>query len=212
MLFSAPRKIDRTQTIRRKTPDNWQAIISEPEIDVLPLVQNPQGSFEAGWVSIDSALGDSPDVEIFCGGINSKNEIGAALWRQGHLFHFGFEQSPKQMNEIGRGLLVNAIAYIARFRDDQAISRVGAGAGAEPRVAFEGWLENEKFPLDFVVGWIEPKLLAAVKPSRADYREWFTANRAWLCPGDDGKLGIDDDSKALGVGYDQVEVFERAVL
>lgn len=209
MIFSAPKSIDRTRTIKRKTPESWKAIISEPEIDVLPLVGNARGSFEAGWVSLDAALGDSPDVEIFCGGINTKNEVGAALWRQGHLMHFGFEQSPTQMNEIGRALLVNAIAYIARFRDDQAICRVAGGA--EPRSTFEGWLESEKFPLDFVAAWIEPELLSGIEASRAAYLDWFTANRTWLCPGDAGKLAIDADAKALGVGYDQVEVFDRAV-
>jgi hypothetical protein len=210
MIFSAPRSIDCQQTIERKTPDNWKSFISEPEIDVLPLVGNARGSFEAGWVSIDAALGDSPDIEIFCGGINTKNDVGAALWRQGHLMHFGFEQSPTQMNEIGRAMLVNAIAYIARFHDDQAICRV-SGAGGESRAVLEGYLKNEKLSLKYFPAWLEPGLLDGVEPTHAAYLEWFTANRTWLCPGDKGKLAIDVEAKALGVGYDQIEVFDRAV-
>ena len=46
-----------------------------------------------------------PEVEILCGGINDKTARAAGLWRQGNLLHFGFEQSPAELNETGRVML-----------------------------------------------------------------------------------------------------------
>ncbi|MFO0982728.1 MAG: hypothetical protein U1E76_13515 [Planctomycetota bacterium] len=175
---------------------------------------NPAQHGNPGWVSYENTLGDSPDIEIFCGGVNSKTSIGAALWREGHLLHFGFEQSPGEMNDIGRALLVNAIAYIARFTHDQAIACARspfAGAGARARSSLAGWLANEAYPLDYFAGAIAPELLHGVSKTRAAYREWFTQNRAYLHPGDGSQLVLDQQAKQLAIAWDQIEMFERAI-
>ena len=48
-------------------------------------------------------MADAPEIEVFCGGINSKTATAAALWRQGNLLHYGFDLSPDEMNESGTG-------------------------------------------------------------------------------------------------------------
>ena len=63
-----------------------------------------------------------PDVEFLCGGVNHQTPTSAGLWRQGNLLHFGFEQSPAEMNESGKLLLLNAISYISHFTDDRPIA------------------------------------------------------------------------------------------
>ena len=50
-------------------------------------------------------------------------------WRQGNLLHFGFEQSPAELNQNGRALLVNAIVYIR-------VARPGPGRSVKPPTRF----------------------------------------------------------------------------
>jgi len=54
-----------------------------------------------------------------CGGKNSKVPEYAAIWRQGHLLHFGFHQTPAELNTNGQSMLINSILYIARFTEDR---------------------------------------------------------------------------------------------
>jgi hypothetical protein len=214
VIFEQPLHVDRTSTIKQKTPTGWKKVVSDAEIDVLPIVTDTRGTFESGWVSYEDTVLDSPDIEIFCGGVNDKSTIGAALWRQGHLLHFGFEQSPAQMNENGRAMLVNAIAYISHFGGDLAICRSRspfAGGSPRARSSLEGWLKSEDYPIEFVTGYIAPELLSGVVKSRAAYLEWFTANRGWLRPGPKNQLVLDEDAKALGIAYDRPEMFDQAL-
>ena len=75
------------------------------------------------------------------------------------LLHFGFEQSPAEMNEAGQRLLLNSIAYISRFTEDRPIAvtpSVFAGSVAFPRAYLDrrlgekgdvgdaAWLLNER--------------------------------------------------------------------
>lgn len=158
-------------------------------------------------MSYDNTVTDSPDVEVFCGGVNEKPSIGAALWRQGHLLHFGFDLAPLQMNDAGRALLVNSIVYIARFRHDRAIcatTSVFAG-GARPRSSLAGFLNNDDYPVDWFTAAIAPEALAGVKSERAALQEWFVANRGFLRPGADGKYLIDADAQSFGLAYERAE-------
>jgi hypothetical protein len=84
-----PNRIDRT-TVARPTPEAFRDSIPVPTIDVLPLVRNLTTAFHPGWCTYADAL-DSPETEILCGGINHKTPTAAAIWRQGHLLHFGFD-------------------------------------------------------------------------------------------------------------------------
>ena len=45
-----------------------------------------------------------------CGGVNGKTATAAAVWRQGHLLHFGFDLSPEEMNEADHHLLLHCVA------------------------------------------------------------------------------------------------------
>ena len=65
--------------------------------------------YHRGWCSYYYEFADVPEAEYFCGGINEKTPRASAVWRQGNLLHFGFEQSPVELNATGRALLVNAI-------------------------------------------------------------------------------------------------------
>lgn len=121
-IFRQPFKIDLTKTATIPTPPAFQGEIKEAQIDVLPLVHDIRRNWRAGWCSYAGDFGRNPDVEYFCGGVNHKTKTAAGLWRQGNLLHFGFEQSPMEMNETGQQLLLNAIAYISHFSEDRPIA------------------------------------------------------------------------------------------
>jgi hypothetical protein len=213
VIFQEPRKIDTTQTVEFDTPEAWASLIHEKKIRVLPLVNDIHASGFPGWVSYRETVSDSPDVEIFSGGVNEKPDIGAALWRQGQFLHFGFESSPQEMNDTGRALLVNSIAYIARFHQDRALCvspSPFAGVSIRSRAKLARWLESEDTPLDWFTAAIEPDLLSKLPADRAAYRKWFETHRDWLHPNELGLLALDADAKALGVGYDRPEMFATA--
>jgi hypothetical protein len=135
-IFERPFKIDLTKTVRIPTPPDFRKEIKASEIDVLPLVHDIHRDWPAGWCSYASDFDRNPDVEYFCGGVNHKTPTAAGLWRQGNLLHFGFEQSPAEMNETGQKLLLNSIAYISHFGEDRPIAvtpSVFAGEVAPPR-------------------------------------------------------------------------------
>ena len=115
--------MDATQLVRRPTPDAWRRKFKEKEVSVLSLVKDVSREYPPGWISYRGSLLDSPEVEIICGGLSERSPDGAALWRQGHLLHFAFDLAPAEMNETGKALLLNSIAYIARFTEDRPIAR-----------------------------------------------------------------------------------------
>src|SRR5215472_12058184 len=105
-------------------------------VAMLPLVRDTDRHWPAGWCSYTDGFTENPDIEVLCGGENEKTARAAACWRQGNLLHFGFEQSPAEMSEAGQRLLLNCIAYISGFTEDQPIAvtpSVFAGSVAAPR-------------------------------------------------------------------------------
>ena len=121
-VFDQPFHIDLTKTARIPTPPDFRDEIKEADIDIFPLVHDIHRQWSPGWTSYARDFGNFPDVDYFCGGVNHKTPTSAALWRQGNLFHFGFEQSPLEMNLQGQKLLLNAIAYISHFSQDRPIA------------------------------------------------------------------------------------------
>ena len=110
------------------TPEQFvHELKTNDTIAVLPLVDGIRNYHTViednarGWSSHYYEFADLPDVEVFSGGINEQTPRSAAFWRQGNLLHFGFEQSPAQMNAAGRAMLVNAVVYISRFTEDRPI-------------------------------------------------------------------------------------------
>lgn len=185
-----------------------------PSVSALPLCADPSKKhFHPGWVSYEDTVLDSPDVEVFCGGINEKPTIGAALWRQGHLLHFGFDLAPSQMNETGRALLVDSIAYIARFTQDRAICTTPSAfaGGGSARSSLAHWIKSDDYPVDFVTGAIAPDLLKGVASDRAAMSAWLDQNLAWLHPGPDGRFVFDEDARALELPYDRLESLDAAI-
>jgi len=214
-VFERPFKIDRSKMISIPTPDHFRGESTEPEIKVLPLVNDYKRSWKAGWCTYSYDFARNPDVEFLSGGVNSKTPTAAGLWRQGNFLHFGFEQSPAEMNEQGRLLLLNSIAYISRFTEDRPIAvtaSVFAGPVARPRDTVARWLRNPDYKMEWVKEMITPELWTKVSPlGREKMAEWFDQNKAFLYPTTNHQLEIDQDLVALGVSFDKSEFFDKAI-
>src|SRR5271169_6173876 len=129
--------------VRRPTPAAWRHEFKDKEVSVLSLVKDPDRQYQSGWITYRNRVLDSPEIEIISGGLSERSSDGAALWRQGHLLHFAFDIAPAEMNETGKALLLNSIAYIARFTEDRPIARTPAGWGQKndaPRS--KRWIEG----------------------------------------------------------------------
>ncbi len=154
-------------------------------------------------------------MEYFCGGINEKTPAAAALWRQGNLLHFGFEQSPAEMNETGQALLLNAIAYISRFTEDRPIAitpSVFAGGAPRFRSSVARLLKDPGSHLDSLSYYVAPKTLAQLKDKgRAALAAWFDSVSPFLRPAADGMLEVDAELKEFGSRADQPEFFTKAI-
>ncbi len=150
-----------------------------------------------GWcVYTDTLL--SPEIEILLGGINDKTPKAASVFRQGNLLHFGFEQDPSECNEFGRGLLINAVAYIAKFTEDRPIVRT-------PSI----WVEEDVVlpRRDFFRG----DDLPSRPKDRAARDKWREEIRGKLVPSADNKLVIDEDLLALDVDANSADFFSVAI-
>jgi hypothetical protein len=157
-----------------------------------------------------------PDVELFSGGINSQTPRSSALWRQGNLLHFGFEQSPAQLNESGKAMLVNAIAYISRFTEDGPIDVTPSVFGEEKlgvsRRRARGYFFNESSRLDWATNAYSPATLATFDwRNRAAAQAWFEVNGQWLHPGAGNFLEVDREAKSLGTPFDSVEFIPKSI-
>jgi hypothetical protein len=158
---------------------------------------------------------DFPEVEYFCGGLNVKRPNAAGLWRQGNLLHFGFEQSPAELNETGRALLLNAIAYISQFTEDRPIAKtpsVFAGPYPRARRSVASLIRNDSANLTNLQHYLAPVAFAVVqKMERNVCRAWFEQNGGYLHAVEEGKMAIDEEAKAFGVPFDREEFFDRAI-
>jgi hypothetical protein len=205
-----PFQVDRA-TVRRPTPEAFQTTVKEPTVEVIPLVTDEKASHRSGWCTYSDAF-DSPETEVISGGVNGKTATAAAVWRQGHLLHFGFDLSPDQMNETGRHLLLNCVAYVARFTDDRPITsapdrallRVGADrvtAKAEP----------DKFYLE----WYFPPALR--RAGNADdwpaFQAWYKRHRPYLRAdrGEKGSLVLDEEAMKFGTDPGSPEFLPAAI-
>jgi len=237
-IFDSPYKINLSAEVSIPTPPDFQAEIKDPTIKVLPLVDDYQKNRRMGWCSYAYDFPKNPDVEYFCGGVNEKTPTAAGLWRQGNLLHFGFQQSPAEMNETGRDLLLNSIVYISRFSQDRPIAvtpSVFAGPVAPSRGAILRRLRNPDFYIEWVAKDIAPGLWAKIAPpdaatlaataksamdqtpfvmpqaERDKMVAWFEQNGKFLHPGSDLRLDLDPDLVALGVPFDDPTFIDRAI-
>ncbi|HEY1785659.1 MAG TPA: hypothetical protein VGG30_08930 [Pirellulales bacterium] len=218
-IFSRPLNIDRGKMISIPTPDSFQGEISTDEIKVLALVDDRGRHWQAGWCTHARQFDVNPDIEFFCGGVNHQTPTSAALWRQGNLLHFGFEQSPAEMNEHGRSLLLNSIAYISRFTQDRPIAvtpSVFTGPAAAARSTVLRWARPAG--IEAIKHVVTPETLEKLValsddggPKGKNVLDWFDKNARYLRPGSDQLLELDEDLVALDVTFDQPEFFTRAI-
>jgi hypothetical protein len=213
-IFERPFKIERKMT-RIPTPPDFRSEIKDQEIEVLPLVNDIKRTWRAGWCSYSYDFARNPDVEFFCGGVNHKTPTAAGLWRQGNLLHFGFEQSPAEMNETGQKLLLNAIAYISQFSEDRPIAvtpSVFAGSVARSRDSVRRALKNEEYHLEWLGEDFEPNLWSGLSPlGREKMLEWAQQNGRFLHPNENQKLEIDQDLVAIGTPFDSPDFFDKNI-
>jgi hypothetical protein len=180
------------------------------------LVADRSRQWPSGWVTYSDGFDSNPDVEIFCGGENEKASWAAACWRQGNLLHFGFEQDPAELNEHGRRLLLNAIAYISGFTEDRPIA-VTPSVFAEPVAFARTYLDRrirgsaDRNDLKWMV---TPELfqkISTLEPT--ELRAWYDEHRHYLHPGSTPEkyLELDADARALSAPIDEPAFFDRAI-
>jgi hypothetical protein len=184
--------------------------------EVVPLVSSvPKGTYKdwdsklsPGWTAADANT-NMPEVEVFCGGLNDKAVEWAAIWRQGNLLHFGFDQTPEEMNETGRALLLNSIDYIARFTEERPI----AYTPSREIVPRGRWALNGTWKsLDGVKEIFSPATMTMAREMGAEkFKVWCKENKPYIHADDKGQLALDEDVKALGAPFDKPEFFAKAI-
>jgi hypothetical protein len=200
--------------VRRPTPEAWRFEFKEKEVSVLSLVKDPTRKYQSGWVSYRPMLVDSPEVELISGGLSERAPDSAALWRQGHLLHFGFDIAPAEMNETGQALLLNSIAYIARFTEDRPIARTPSpfkqpSDAPKDKRWIEGLLSSTVRNQD-LDHYLSPATKALVKTMDSTaYARWYKENSPFLTCDDTGKLMVDANAKALGIVFDTPDFFPK---
>jgi hypothetical protein len=215
-VFDKPFVIDRSKSVKIATPADFKAEIKAAKIEVLPLVADyeKEGRYP-GWCSYSTDFALNPDVEFFCGGVNHKTPTAAGFWRQGNLLHFGFQESPTEMNESGQHLLLNAIAYISRFTEDRPIATtasVFAGPVARSRSSLLRALRNPEYNLDWIKEGVAPALWARLEPlGRQKMAEWVEQNGKFLHPDANQQLETDKELEAFGIGFDRTEFLTKAI-
>jgi hypothetical protein len=210
-VFRSPRPLDLTRKVVKQTPAHWRKYLPASEheqLELLPLGE-PAGP---GWCVYREHIGDSPDIEVLCGGQNSKVPSAAAVWRQGFLLHFGFEPGPAQLNDNGKALLENCIVYVARFAGDRPLTRTPSPF-VDPQ--YPRPLRYLRFALDQQTA--KPaevaRHLAAPWDARAaamsieELRQWVEQNDDWLCAGARGLATLDEEAKSLGIAIGQPSFF-----
>ena len=216
-LFERPFKIDLGKMISIPTPTSFADELKEKEIKVLPLVADiHQKRGMPGWCTHALDFSRLPDVEFFCGGVNSQTPTSVGLWRQGNLLHFGFEQSPSEMNESGQHLLLNAIAYISRFTQDRPIAvtpSVFAGPVARSRATLGRWLRISSYRADFGKDVVAADVWDEISnlPDREAMAKWADDRSRFFHPDGEQRLAIDVDLAAWDIAFDRPEFFEKAI-
>lgn len=237
-IFQTPVRIDVSATVNIPTPTPFVPELKTDTISVLPLVDNITNfhtvinNYQRGWATHYYEFADMPEVEVFSGGINEQTPRSAAFWRQGNLLHFGFEQSPAEMNETGRAMLVNAITYISRFTEDRPIDVTPSVFGQEKiavsRNRAKGYFTNYPREVTNVFSaatlatfdWqnaIKPKAGFELLVARDDKKnapnatEWFESARPWLHPNAGNFLEIDTEAKSLGVPFDAPDFLPKTI-
>ncbi len=181
---------------------------------MFPLVRDQARRWSPGWCTYTDGFDENPDIEVFCGGENEKSARAAACWRQGNLLHFGFQQSPAEMNEAGQRLLLNCIAYISRFTEDRPIAltpSVFAGPVGLPRAYLDRRLGESGDMTDATWLLSHPTIERLKNKNRDEVKKWYLEARGFLHPGPELSLEVDEDARTLGAPIDRLEFFHKAI-
>jgi hypothetical protein len=213
--LQSPLALDVKHLSSRATPEDWKGYLKTPTIDVLPLAREENRQRMPGWCTYTYEHESAPELEVLCGGINGKTPRAGAVWRQGHLLHFGFDLSPAEMNSDGQALLLNAIAYIARFTEDRPIVRTPCvfvqgrrifDRGAVGRLLARG---GEVRELEY---YVSKETFAGLKGQDRDaVAAWYKNARDYLHADAEGKLAVDDEARSLGVCPASPEFLNKTV-
>jgi hypothetical protein len=216
-IFQGPVPVSTNNFVRRPASDVFRKKSGADYVMVLSLVKNPEQERDLGYISYREQIDDSPEVEIVCGGLNDREVEGAAMWRQGHLFHFAFDLSPAEMNEFGQALLLNSIAYIARFSEDRPIARTPSGwNGKDDSPRFRSWVKklfDKSQPSKDDLGhyFTSATVSIVADMDKALYSKWHKENADFLTCDFTGKLMVDATAKEIGILFDKPEFFPKAV-
>ncbi len=212
-LFKSPLAIDFSKRIEIDVPDAWEQKLDGPKVKILPMVNDRNARYSDGWCTYTYEHLQAPELEIICGGVNSKTPKASAIWRQGHLLHFGFEQSPGEMNENGRAMLVNSICYIARFRDSRPIIRRSPDARLLDRGAIDRLIKNKHRDLEPYLKWFfAEKLRESLDgKTRKELADWYRSTRSFLTADKQGKFFVDEQAKRFGIPPEDLKFIPAAI-
>ena len=219
-IFQSPIPIDIKATTTIPTPKDFLGELKTSTVQVLLLIDNIQNydrvieDHARGWSTHYFEFASVPEVEIFSGGINEQTPKSSAFWRQGNLLHFGFEQSPTELNAIGRAMLLNGIAYISRFSQDRPID-VTPSVFAEEKIG----TSRRRARNYFFSGHVEwaTNYISAATLTTFNWRDpeagkaWIETNGMWLRPGPGNFLEIDAEARALGVPFDAPDFLSKTI-
>lgn len=214
-----PFPIDRTPMVEIPLPEGFTEDLTSATVQVLPLVSGTPAEaakMDPGWCVYLKNLLVMPDIEWISGGVNAKTTSAGGIWRQGNLLHFGFDQTPAQLNDNGRHLLANALCYIADFHQDRPIARQLIGVQGQAflptRSGLERWLrlrddqgQYYEFALNTLAG-PERQRVHTMLSDPASFAIWLKERRPYLCPDAQG-AGLEVDERLLkaGITYDSPE-------
>ncbi len=120
-IFETPFKINIKEALTEiAMPPGFRSELAGDKVEVVRLVET--GMKEIGFCTYPTGFTDYPEIEFMCGGVNDKTPTAAAIWRQGNLLHFGFNQTFDELNDIGDQILLNSIEYVSDFSQDRPIA------------------------------------------------------------------------------------------
>lgn len=212
-VFKGPIPIDTTHLQPIPNTEAFREALGDPTTPMLPLVDDKGQKWKSGWCTYSDGFSDHPDIEVFCGGKNEKTPSAAACWRQGNLLHFGFEQSPAEMNDTGRRLLLNCIAYISAFTDDRPIASTPSAffGAARSRASLDRRLGPGGSAAE-LQWFFTPQTMQVLQGKNPDQLgAWFAQNRGYLHPGAEAKLELDAQAVQAGYAVDKPEFFDRSI-
>ncbi len=215
-VFQGPFPVKTNILTSQPTPEAWQNTIRTGKVLVVPLVKDTARSYHNGWITYQASILDSPEVEIMCGGLNQKQVEAGAVWRQGNLLHFAFDLSPAEMNETGQALLLNCVAYIARFTEDRPIATtLSAHSGKAPRrrATVEGLFGSSPGPdIERLNYYFSPTTVAVInKMNRSAYEKWFNENAPFLTANAEGRLQVDETARELDIPIGHTNFFAKCI-